>query len=292
MVALAVDRHGSHTGSGRAGRCCSCRNLDLSLSSGGSTSGGATWDRIVGGFQTRASTAACRGDWRTEMSVRKVLLIFVVLMSFSLPALAQSRRLMGGSAGGRKYQVFYETFLDPSMPELGSMSGGTIGGEGIIHRFMTDPRQRVFFGYDISVDVLPQSNTYRLTFNQLASESVRQILGSDAASWTQLPAPDWGGPAVRTIQAGDVLGLDLLTNNATGQKIVDYITVKKPSSDPDWRFIYETGTAQDFRAEDAALELVSPQVSVNEQPGVSTSVPGVNVYGAAVWFYLPGQGRF
>jgi hypothetical protein len=226
------------------------------------------------------------------MSVRKVLLILVALMSFSFPALAQSRRLMGGSAGGRKYQFFYETFLDPSMPELGSMSGGTIGGEGIIHRFMTDPRQRVFFGYDISVDVLPQSNTYRLTFNQLASESVRQILGSDAASWTQLPAPDWGGPAVRTIQAGDVLGLDLLTNNATGQKIVDYITVKKPSSDPDWRFIYETGTAQDFRAEDAALELVSPQVNVNEQPGVSASVPGVNVYGAAVWFYLPGQGRF
>jgi hypothetical protein len=224
------------------------------------------------------------------MSGRKIVLALIAFMSFSLPALAQSRRLMGGSAGGSKYQFFYETFLDPSMPELGNMSGGTIGGEGIIHRFMSDRRQRVFFGYDISIDVLPQANTYRLTFNQLASESVRQILGSDAASWTQLPAPDWGGPAVRTIQAGDVLGLDLLTNNATGQKIVDYITVKKPSSDPDWRFIYETGTARDFHAEDAALELLSPQVSVNGQSGISAS--GVSVYGTAVWFYLPGQGRF
>ena len=226
------------------------------------------------------------------MKAARIAFSLAVFMALSLPALAQSRRLMGGSAGGNKYQFFYETFLDPSMPELGNMSGGTIGGDGIIHRFMSDRRQRVFFGYDISIDVLPQANTYRLTFNQLESESVRQILGTDAANWTQLPAPDWGGPAVRTIQAGDVLGLDLLTNNATGQKIVDYITVKKPSSDPDWRFIYETGTAQDFRAEDAAMELLNPQVSVNGQSGASASVSGVSVYGTVVWFYLPDHGRF
>jgi hypothetical protein len=214
------------------------------------------------------------------MKAARIAFSLAVFMALSLPALAQSRRLMGGSAGGSKYQFFYETFLDPSMPELGNMSGGTIGGEGIIHRFMSDRRQRVFFGYDISIDVLPQANTYRLTFNQLESESVRQILGNDA------------GPAVRTIQAGDVLGLDLLTNNATGQKIVDYITVKKPSSDPDWRFIYETGTAQDFRAEDAAMELLNPQVSVNGQSGASASVSGVSVYGTVVWFYMPDHGRF
>ena len=60
----------------------------------------------------------------------------LALMSVCLPALAQSRRIMGGSAGGAKYQFFYDTFLDPALPELGNMGGGTIGGEGTIHRFM------------------------------------------------------------------------------------------------------------------------------------------------------------
>src|SRR5215831_11897953 len=120
------------------------------------------------------------------MRAHKFAIAALTVLVLCSPALAQSR-IMGGSAGGSKYQFFYETFLDPSMPELGNMSGGTIGGEGIIHRFMSDRRQRVFFGYDISIDVLPQANTYRLTFNQLESESVRQILGNDAGNWTQLP---------------------------------------------------------------------------------------------------------
>jgi hypothetical protein len=199
---------------------------------------------------------------------------------------------MGGSAGGGKYQFFYTTFLDPAMPELGNMGGGTIGGEGVIHRFMSDRRQRVYFGYDVLIEDLPEPDTYRITFGQLTAESVRQVLGNDAVSWTQLPAPDWGGPAVRTIRAGEVLALDLLTNNTTGQKIVDYVTVKGPSFDPNWDFIYETGAPRDFRTEDAALELRSPHVSVNGPHGVSDITTGVFVYGPVVWLYLPMYGRF
>ena len=226
------------------------------------------------------------------MRARQIVLAAGAVIALCLPLLAESHRIMGGSAGGGNYQFFYDTFLDPSMPELGNMGGGTIGGEGTIHRFMSDRRQRVYFGYDVAIEVLPEPNTYRITFSQLTSESVRQMLGDDAAGWTQLPAPDWGGPAVRVIRAGEVLALDLLTNSMTGQKIVDYVSVKGPSFDPDWRFVYETGTPQDFRAEDAALELRTPQVSVNGQQGASAIPTGVVVYGPAVWFYLPMHGRF
>lgn len=226
------------------------------------------------------------------MRAGKIVLAAAALVCLCRPVFAESGRIMGGSAGGSKYQFFYETFLDPSMPGLGNMGGGTIGGEGVIHRFMSDRRQRVYFGYDVLIERLTEPNTYRLTFSQLTSDSVLRVLGDDAAMWTQLPAPDWGGPAVRTIRAGEVLSLDLLTNAATGQKIVDYVTVKGASYDPDWSFIYETGTAQDFRAEDAALELRTPQVSVNGQSGASAIPTGVVVYGATVWFYLPMYGRF
>jgi len=216
----------------------------------------------------------------------------ITLMSVCLPAVAQSRRIMGGSAGGAKYQFFYDTFLDPAVPELGNMGGGTIGGEGTIHRFMADRRQRVYFGYDISIEVLSEPSTYRLSFSQLTPDSVLQSLGDASGNWTQLPAPDWGGPATRTIRAGEVLELDLLTNSATGQKIVDYVTVKGSGFDPGWNFVYETGAPKDFRAEDAALDLRTPYISVNGQLGASAIPTGVVVHGPVVWFYLPTYGRF
>lgn len=226
------------------------------------------------------------------MTARRMLLVAVAVIVFCLPVFAESRKIMGGSAGGSKYQFFYDTYLDPSLPELGNMGGGTIGGEGIIHRFMTDSRQRVYFGYDVSIENLPEANTYRITFSQLTAESVRSHLGNDGAGWTQLPAAVWGGPAVRIIRAGQVLSLDLLTNGTTGQKIVDYITVKGTVLDPSWDFIYAAGTPQDFRPEDAALELRSPDVSVNGRQGIVAVPTGVLAYGPAVWFYLPMYGRF
>jgi hypothetical protein len=226
------------------------------------------------------------------MKHRKLILGTFAAMFLCTPLFAESRRLMGGSAGGKNYQFFYSTFLEPDMPALGSMGGGTIGGEGTIHRFMSDKRQRVYFGYDVTIENLTEPNTYRITFSQLTPESLLDILIDGGAGWTQLPAPDWGGPAIRTIRAGEVLALDLLTNSATGQKIVDYITVKGPSFDPDWRFVYETGTPGDFRPEDAALDLMTPHITVTTPQGASTIPTGLVMYGPAVWFYLPMHGRF
>jgi hypothetical protein len=221
----------------------------------------------------------------------RIAIAVVIVLTCCLPGVAQSRRIMGGSAGGSKYQFFYDTFLDPSVPEIGNMGGGTIGGEGLIHRFMSDRRQRVYFGYDVLIENVAEPDTYRITFSQLTAESVRQILGDDASNWTQLPAPDWGGPAVRMIRGGEVLALDLLTNSATGQKIVDYVSVKGPAFDPAWDFIYETGMPRDFLADDEALELRTPHVSVNGQFGESIPT-GLVAYGPIVWLYLPNQGRF
>jgi hypothetical protein len=231
------------------------------------------------------------------MRAGKVALALAAIIGLCLPAFAQSRRIMSGSAGGDKYQFFYDTFLDPAVPGVTDMSGATIADAGVIHRFMSDSRQRVYFGYDIRVEVLPEPNMYRITLSQLTmtAENARQVFGDNASSWTQLSTPDWGGPAMRTIRAGEVLALDLLTNNATGQKIVDYITVQTPSSQPPSKlgpwprdFIYETGTARDFRAEDAELKIEMESFDIN---GKLIPFKG-SMSGAAVYFYLPMFGRF
>jgi hypothetical protein len=165
---------------------------------------------------------------------------------------------------------------------------------------MWDREQRVYFGYDASIESLADANTYRITFGQLtmSAEDARRALGSDVSMWTSLPSPDWGGPAIRTIRTGEVLSLDLLTNSKTGQRIVDYVTVQgsslAPANADPWHanFIYETGAARDFHADDAALEIRLPRVSVNGNLGTSAVTTEVVVYGAAVWFYLPMYGRF
>src|SRR5215471_11476518 len=117
------------------------------------------------------------------MRVHKIAFAAIIALTVCLPALAQSQRIMGGSAGGSKYQFFYDTFLDPAMPEIGNMGGGTIGGEGTIHRFMSDRRQRVYFGYDVLIEGLTEPNAYRVTFSQLTSDAIRDILGKEASSW-------------------------------------------------------------------------------------------------------------
>ena len=88
------------------------------------------------------------------MKPTRSALAIAILILFCSPVFAQSKRLLGGSAGGNKYHFFYDTFLEPSIPELGNLGGGTIGGEGTIHRLMWDRLQRVYFGYDVSIESL------------------------------------------------------------------------------------------------------------------------------------------
>src|SRR5262247_2765339 len=129
---LAVERHRSRAGS--SGACCSSIDwtVDLSLETDRSSSHcRPASHRVAHRLQTRASTGTSAGIRRSEeMRVNKIAFAVVIALIACLPALAQSRRIMGGSAGGSKYQFFYDTFLDPSLPELGNMGGGTVGGEG------------------------------------------------------------------------------------------------------------------------------------------------------------------
>src|SRR5262245_53735287 len=193
---MATDRQHSCAGSRRGGGRCFARLVDSTLATGRSCTGCSAGDGIAGRLSTCTTAAARCGCGRTKMRFGRIALTVVVaVIGLCAPALAQSRRLMGGSAGGSKYQFFYDTFLEPAMPEVTGVGGGTLGGEGVIHRFMSDRRLRVFFGYDILIEVLAEPNTYRINLSPLTltSEDIRQLFGRDASSWTQLPTADWRG---------------------------------------------------------------------------------------------------
>jgi hypothetical protein len=211
---------------------------------------------------------------------------------FWTAAFAQSEthsytRVMSGSATQNNVGFSYETRLEPPSPTLANgIGGGTIGGTSATHRFMTDSAQRKYFGYDILVEALPQPNTYRVTFRPL-SISAEKIHPNDPAGWTMVPLS--GYPAPQTVHGGDTIALDLFTNPATGQKIVDYIRIKDRARE----LVYANDSPpRDFSVADAELRLMAPHVSINGKLHPATADQAGGIAGAAVWFYLPDHGRY
>jgi hypothetical protein len=229
------------------------------------------------------------------MILRNIVLAAVAIAVMHGSCFAQGSRLMSGQAERNDYHFFFETVVEPGNPQVQGISGGIVNGNRL-YRFMVDSRNRTYFGYDIGIDVLPDRETYRISFSQLTAnpEDLRPLRrGGDTSAYTQLPAPDWGGPAVRIIRAGEVLALDLLANSSTGQKIVDYVTVKRTAEPPaklgplPRDFIQEPGQPRDFRAEDAFMVIEPKSMSLDGK-----STPTGSVSASLPFFYFPNYGRF
>ena len=231
----------------------------------------------------------------------------LAIIALCLPSFAQSRRIGNGSAsaGTDKFAFYFETHLDPGTPELANVDEGTISADdGIVHRYVVDRARRVYFGYDVTAEELPEPNTYRAIFSQLTipPKMVQSVLSDNPSNWTPLPTPGWGSPSPRTIRAGEVVVLNLLTNNATGQKIVDYVTIQEPPRAkpvtfgnvnlPPREFAYAPGSPRDFRADDGALKIRAPRLSINGKLDPSTKVNNLEVSGQVVWIYVGNHGRF
>lgn len=216
------------------------------------------------------------------MNMRTMLVAAVTVLMMHATGLAQSR-LMKGTAERDGNHFFFDTVVEPGDPSVQGIGSWIINGKQM-HRVMVDSRNRAYFGYDVAMAPLPERDMFRVTFSRLslAREDLRS-LGDDVPQYAQLPDPGWGGPAVRTIHAGDVLTLDLLTNSSTGQKIVDYVTVQATANPPQklgplpWNDVQEPGTPRDFQARDAWIDLDIKSLTIDGNPmpggGVSAPVP-------------------
>jgi hypothetical protein len=229
------------------------------------------------------------------------MLGMITALALGATATAQSTRVDGGAVspdGG--FGFYWETHLEPPVPALADGFGTRVlSRDGIIHRVLVDGPRRVYFGYDVVVTPFAESNSYRIEFQPLSlpQREQQQVLGEAASAFTLLSAPAF--PAAQTIRGGDVLALTLLTNAATGQKIVDYVTVQEPSRkfrgfDPvrERRFTFAAGAARDFTVADAELTIRDPRVTVNGRLVESTADYASEEAGAVVWLYLPGRGRY
>jgi hypothetical protein len=233
-------------------------------------------------------------------------LALIVVFTMSAPAVAQSSRVDRGFASHDKFVFLWETRLDPPVPPLAqSLGTATLEvGTDIIQRVILDRAAKMYFGYNVRVEPLPD-RTFRVTFQPLTmSAELQRALGSDAAAWKMLTPP--GFPAPRTIRPSDVLELRLLTGGARGQTLTDYVTVREPEGPRiqlelgQMDFSFAPGNPRDFKLEDVELRLEQPSVIVLGRDGAPrdtvTGSPFLasagDVAGAVVWVYVPNRGRY
>jgi hypothetical protein len=93
-------------------------------------------------------------------------------------------------------------------------------------------------------------------------------------------------PFIPGVKVGDTVAIDLLVNAATGQKIVDYLTLKRRAG------AEAASEAHDFSLADVELSLSRPRVWVSGKRLETTGNFQGGTSGAVVWLYLGGRGRF
>ena len=244
-----------------------------------------------------------------------VIGVLVAIVSGEL--VAQTTRVEGGVRSLAGVDFYWETRLVPPVPPVDErLRMVTLrSGTDTVHRVMMDSSRKVYFGYDarVTVDKSESETKYRITFGPLSSTpELHRILGADADTWKQLPAPRF--PAPRVVRSGEVLELRLLTNDAWGQQMSEYVTLQEPlrqgfNAEPPREFAFAVGAPRDFTAIDVVLQLDRPQVTttyplvdaqslslvgtVRDGSGVTATFksPGGDA-GPIVWIYLPGRGRF
>jgi len=225
---------------------------------------------------------------------------WALALGVATTARAQTRWIDNGSASLAAFAWYWQTVLDPPTPPLSGGFGTAVAttAPNEVHRVLLDHEARVYFGYTVRIEPR-DGNTFQLTFRPLSlTTEIRARLGADASSWTPLPAPAF--PAAQVIRGGQVLELHLLSNDAWGQRVTEYVTVQEPPRVGGFagldraprEFAFAAGAPRDFTVEDVYLRLHEPRVFLNGTFQESSARTLGDEAGAVVWIYIPGRGRF
>lgn len=160
----------------------------------------------------------------------KIVTSYVIALGLCGVTYAQS-----GSSGTHSsnwgFTIGYQSKTEPESPAwAGRGQSGALGSgdeRPILRRYATNTKTHEIFGYDMEVEAIdPHAERYRLTFK--ASSVTPEALNLDG-SWHMTPPPMFPPPQV--ISSADTVAVDLFVNPQTGQKIVDYIRIRRDSCD-------------------------------------------------------------
>jgi protein-disulfide isomerase len=165
---------------------------------------------------------------------KKFLSLFVLAASAATLASTQASTQPGAfsegsTTGGNGWKFSYAAVAQPPLPsgqhikiQTAATSSDAAGGPTVFHRFFTDPVNRTFFGYDLMVEPLGQTNSAIVKFQPLSLRGEQLPSKYASSEFRAAPLPRF--PA-QTFKSGQTIAVDVLENPGNGQKVVDYILV-------------------------------------------------------------------
>jgi hypothetical protein len=155
-----------------------------------------------------------------------------------------------------------------------------------IVRFLTDRVNNVFFGYELKIEAIPQTNQFRVSMSPLAQNVVLpgNSLSNKQRKPTILTLPQ--AVTAQTLTDGDALVMDLLVNPQLELKIVDKIRVSF-----DREKLIPTRIPRDFTLDEVEIALQNTRLTINDET-FPIGKTAKSYSGNLLWLYLPPKGFF
>src|ERR1700691_4893817 len=145
----------------------------------------------------------------------------VFLLTGCLAISASAQTVLGGagtySSDGWKFSCSYVA-KPPLLPgQHLSIQGNTdvmhtnaeAGNPVVFHRFLTDPASKSYWGYDVVVEPMGETNSARLRFQPFSLRADQLPKEYHAAEFRNLGAPEFPS---QTFQSGQMIAVDVLVN--------------------------------------------------------------------------------
>lgn len=168
-------------------------------------------------------------------------------------------------------------------------SQALVGDDRVVHRVLMDPGGRYIFGYDLLIQSLAASKQFKVTVKPLDAKMENELLASADNSQSGRIATLRKSAKPQVMDDGDSFALDLLVNESTGVKIIDFVKVSFERSNL-WN--NNPGTLpRDFTLDAFAFKFVDFRLLIDGNI-VASGKSGSDFSGALVWCYVEGHGRF
>jgi hypothetical protein len=173
-------------------------------------------------------------------------------------------------------------------------------GPAFFTRIFLDDAHHAYFGYELLLE-RKQTGTYLATVGKLGITPIdlatSLVPGPIDLGWTNLPIPSIPDP--RLLQDGETISVDVFVDPSTGSKLIDDIRVNPPLPARGLQPVpvapplvpTVSGTARDFSAADAELQLQHPRAVLVNGNALNGPISR-NVRGPLLWLYVPKHGRY
>jgi len=197
-------------------------------------------------------------------------------------------RIMSGSASLKSgITIRFATYAVPGgKGAAGYGEGGISDGVNAIHRFMKEPTNGRYFGYDLELTG-DEASGYWGVFRPLyeTGGSYVSINGERVhAAALKLPPP-------QPVRDGDTIALDIMASPDGTQRIVDYIQISLKPPEP--AAASNNAEARDFTIDDGAITYDASAMTfwINGQKQAGLTGFTRN-RGYTFWVAFPGRGRY